>query len=64
MDKGEVWMEEKITIPLTEGEWNTIIHALWYKTTDRNNSKLAQKQYEDMYLKLMEFHYGKDSAVL
>lgn len=49
--------KEMITIPLTKGEWNTILHALSHKTNDPNNSKLAQKQYEDLHEKLTDKLY-------
>jgi hypothetical protein len=47
-------MTMKTSIPLTEGEWNVILHALNYKTMDKQNSSLAQKQYEGLYNKLID----------
>ena len=49
--------KEMITIPLSKGEWNTILHALTHKTTDLNNSKLAQSQYEGLHEKLTDKLY-------
>lgn len=48
---------ETINIPLEKGEWNTIVHALSHKINDPRNSKLAQKQYEDLYEKLTDKLY-------
>ena len=47
-------MKIKTSIPLTKGEWNTVLHALNYKTMDRNNSPTAQKQYQGLYDKLVD----------
>ena len=54
--------ETTTTIPLSKGEWNIIIHALDHKRQDPRNSKVAQKQYEDTYVKLMEEIYGEGSV--
>lgn len=45
-------MENNISLVLTEGELNVILHALLHKTADSGNSAKAQKQYEDLYEKL------------
>lgn len=53
--------EEKISIELDRGSWNIILHALLHKTFDKQNSKLAQSQYENMYDRIMELtsKYGR-----
>jgi hypothetical protein len=57
-------MSMKTSIPLTDGEWNVIIGALYHKRYDSNNSKLAKQQYTDLYVKLMNIKYGEGSAVI
>lgn len=52
-------MPENINMTLNKGEWNTIIHAVDQKRQDPRNSKLAKKQYEQMYIKLMDELYGE-----
>lgn len=50
-------MKGKISMSLEKGEWNTIVHALSHKAKDPQNSKLAKKQYENLYEKLTEKLY-------
>lgn len=56
-------MPENITIPLSKGEWNVIIHSVDQKRQDPRNSKLAKEQYENMYVKLTNELYGEGTHI-
>lgn len=59
-----MWEVINLDIKLTDEEWNIILNALLHKTIDINNSKLAQKQYKGLYIKLFETKNGEGTCPL
>jgi hypothetical protein len=64
LKREEVIEMSDIVIPLSDGEWNIVLNALYYKTTDKQNSKKAQQDYVELYRKLMTIKFGEGASTI